>query len=170
MPAVVSDASVLICLGAVQQLQLLKEFYEEVYVPNAVWREVTAATGPRAGVTETLHAHQQGWLKIQTPNNRHLVSSLQTSLGAGEAEAIALASELRASLLLIDESDGRKQARVLGLTVAGTVGVLLRAKQVGKLQQLKPVLDILVQRHNFRVARHLYEEVLRQVGEAPLPL
>jgi len=114
MPAVVSDASVLICLGAIQQLQLLKEFYEEVFVPNAVWREVTTATGPRPGASETRHAFEQGWLKVQTPNNRHFVSSLQTALGAGEAEAIALASELRAGLLLIDESDGRKQARALG--------------------------------------------------------
>jgi uncharacterized protein len=169
MPAVVSDASVLICLGAVRQLQLLKEFYEEVFVPNAVWREVTAAAGPRAGVTETLHAYQSGWLKVQTPNNRHFVSSLQMTLGEGEAEAIALASELQAGLLLIDESDGRKQARALGLTVTGTVGVLLRAKQAGKIKELKPVLDKLVQQHNFRLSRNLFEEVLRQVGEIPLP-
>jgi predicted nucleic acid-binding protein len=170
MPAVVSDASVLICLGAVQQLQLLKEFYEEVFVPNAAWREVTAATGPRTGAAETLHAFQQGWLKVQTPNNPHFVSSLQSALGAGEAEAIALASELQAALLLIDESNGRKQAKALGLTVTGTVGVLLRAKQAGKLRELKPVLDTLVQQHNFRLARNLYEDVLRQVGEVPLPL
>jgi len=169
MPAVVSDASVLICLGAIQQLQLLKDFYEEVFVPNAVWREVTAATGPRAGASETLQAYQQGWLKVQTPNNHQLVSSLQTSLGAGEAEAIALASELRANLLLIDESDGRKQARALGLMIAGTVGVLMRGKQAGKIKELKPILDILIQQHNFRVARDLYKEVLQQVGEIPTP-
>ena len=157
----------MICLGAVQQLQLLKEFYGEVFVPDAVWREVTAAAGPRAGAKETLQACQQGWLRIQTPNNRPLASSLQTTLGAGEAEAIALASELGASLLLIDETDGRKQAKALGLTVIGTVGVLLRAKQLGNLKELKPILDLLVQRYNFRLARNLYDEVLRQVGEKP---
>lgn len=166
MPAVVSDASVLICLGAVQQLQLLKEFYGEVLVPNAVWLEVTAA-GPRAGVSETLNGFEQGWLTVQKPDNRQLVSSLQTSLGAGEAEAIALASQLQAGLLLIDESDGRNHAKALGLTVVGTVGVLLRAKQVGKLQELKPVLDTLIRKQNFRLSRSLYEEVLRQVGEIP---
>jgi uncharacterized protein len=167
MPAVVSDASVLICLGAVQQLQLLKEFYGEVFVPTAVWREVTAAAGPRAGVSETLLANQQGWLKTLIPKNRQLVASLQTALGAGEAEAIALAAEQHADLLLIDESDGRRQAGALGLTVTGTVGVLLRAKQVGKLKELKPVLDQLMQRHHFRLARNLYEDVLQRVGEFP---
>ena len=58
MPAVVSDASVLICLGAVGQLHLLKAFYEEIFVPDAVWREVTAASGPCTGATEALHAYQ----------------------------------------------------------------------------------------------------------------
>lgn len=56
------------------------------------------------------------------------------------------------------------------LTITGTVGVLLRAKEAGKLKKLKPILDILVQQHNFRLARNLYDEVLRQVGEAPPPL
>ena len=167
MPAVVSDASVLICLGAVQQLQFLKEFYAEVFIPDAVWLEVTAAAGPRAGAAETILAAHEGWLKVQTPRNRHLVSTLQASLGAGEAEAIALASELQASLLLIDESDGRRQASALGLTVVGTVGVLLRAKQIGKLKELKPILTGLIQQHNFRLGRSRYEEVLRQVGEYP---
>jgi hypothetical protein len=93
--------------------------------------------------------------------------SLQTKLDAGEAEAIALASELGASLLLMDESDGRNEARSLGLTVTGTLGVLLRAKQTGVLAALKPVLDTLIQQHCFRLGRALYEQALRQAGETP---
>jgi predicted nucleic acid-binding protein len=167
MSAIISDASVLICLGAARQLHLLREFYQEIMVPDAVWREVTAAGGSRAGANESLQARQQGWLKVQRPGNRSLVASLQTTLGAGEAEAIALAAELRATLLLIDESDGRRQARALGLVVTGTLGVLLLGKQRGRLPALKPVLDSLIQQHSFRLARGLYEQTLQQAGEAP---
>jgi len=167
MSTIISDASVLICLGAAQQLHLLREFYQEIIVPDAVWREVTGAAVSRAGAKESLQARQQGWLKVQTPGNRPLVASLQTMLGSGEAEAIALAAELHASLLLIDESDGRKQARALGLVVTGTLGVLLLGKQRGKVSALKPVLDALIQQHSFRLARSLYEQILQQAGEAP---
>ena len=167
MSAIISDASVLICLGAAQQLHLLREFYQEIIVPDAVWREVTAATAARAGAKESLQARQQGWLKVQTPANHSLVASLQTTLGAGEAQAIALAAEVHARLLLIDESDGRKQARALGLVVTGTLGVLLLGKQSGRVSALKPILDVLIQQHSFRLARSLYEQILQQVGEAP---
>jgi len=53
MPVVVSDASVLICLGAARQLHLLRDFYQEIIVPDAVWREVTVAVASRAGAKET---------------------------------------------------------------------------------------------------------------------
>jgi uncharacterized protein len=167
MPAVVSDASVLICLGALRQLQLLRDFYREILVPDAVWREVTITAASRPGAHETIQAGQQGWLMVRTPGNRALVTSLQTVLDTGEAEAIALASELGASLLLIDESDGRAQARSLGVPVTGTLGVLLRAKQVGTVPALKPLLDTLIAQHSFRLSRSLYEQALRQVGETP---
>ena len=129
MPAVVSDASVLICLGAVGQIHLLKDFFQEVFVPDAVWQEVTVGAAMRAGAKETVQARHHGWLQVQTPDNRALVASLQITLDAGEAEAIALASEIGAGLLLMDESDGRAEARSLGLQVTGTLGVLLRARQ-----------------------------------------
>ena len=167
MPAVVSDASVLICLGAVGQIHLLKDFFQEVFVPDAVWQEVTVGAAMRAGAKETVQARHHGWLQVQTPNNRALVASLQITLDAGEAEAIALASEIGAGLLLMDESDGRAEARSLGLQITGTLGVLLRARQVGMLPALKPVLDGLIQKHSFRLSRSFYEQALRQVGEIP---
>ena len=60
MSAVVSDASVLICLGATQQLYLLRDFYQKILVPDAVWREVTGAAASRAGAKESLHLQQAG--------------------------------------------------------------------------------------------------------------
>lgn len=167
MPAVVSDASVLICLGALRQLQLLRDFYQEILVPDAVWQEVTITAATRPGARETIQANQQGWLRVRTPSNRALVKALQTTLDMGEAEAIALASELSAILLLMDESEGRAEARSLGVPVTGTLGVLLRARQTEAVPALKPLLDTLIGQHHFRLARSVYEQALQQVGETP---
>ena len=62
-------------------------------------------------------------------------------LGAGEAEAIALAQEIPASLLLIDEADGRAIAGSLRLNLIGTTGVLVQARKVNAIPKLKPLLD-----------------------------
>ena len=96
-----------------------------------------------------------------------LVKQLQRTLDAGEAEAIALATDLPQSLLLLDDADARETALQMGLDFTGTVGVLMRAKRVGKLPALKPVLDRLMQQHRFRLSRSLYEEVLGRAGEHP---
>src|SRR5687767_11871502 len=126
MAVIVSDASVLVCLAAAKHVHLLREFYHQIIVPEAVWREVTA-TASLPGAQEACSANEQGWLIVRTPTNTALVTSLRSSLDEGEAAAIALASELHATLLLIDESDGRVAARNLGLAVTGTLGVLVRA-------------------------------------------
>jgi uncharacterized protein len=154
MPAVISDASVLICLGAVGQIDLLREFYTEVLVPPAVWAEVTSA-GARPGAAEAATARNDGWLKLRAPASTALIAQLHRTLDAGEAEAIALATELPESLLLMDDADGRETALQLSLDFTGTLGVLLRAKRAGKLPALKPVLDRLTQQHSFRLSQSL---------------
>ncbi len=106
MPAVNSDASVLICLGGAGQVDLLREFYAEVLVPPAVWAEVTSA-GTRPGAAEAHSAKIDGWLQLRTPAATPLLAQLQRTLDAGEAEAIALATELPGCLLLLDDADGR---------------------------------------------------------------
>src|SRR5947208_358227 len=130
MPAVISDASVVICLGAVGQIELLQQFYTEVLVPPAVWAEVTSAS-TRPGATEAQAARNDGWLQVRAPASTALLAHLHRTLDAGEAEAIALATELPQSLLLLDDADAREAALQLGLDFTGTVGVLLRAKREG---------------------------------------
>ena len=132
-----------------------------------MWREVTVAAASLPGAKETVRAKQEGWLNVRTPGQQGLVAMLRGSLDEGEAEAIALSSELRASLLLMDETEGRAAARAMGLEVTGTLGVLLRGKREGKVPILKPILDQLMHQHGFRLSRRLYEQVLGEVGEIP---
>jgi hypothetical protein len=144
-----------------------KSYTKAIIMPDAVWREVTAACGSLPGAQACVRAHQQGWLTVQTPGNHSLITHLKITLDAGEAQAIALAAELGASLLLMDETEGRAAAQTLGLAVTGTLGVLLRAKRVGKLTALKPIVDALMQQHSFRLSGSVYEQFLRQAGETP---
>ena len=169
MAVVVSDASPLICLSAIRQFNLLRFLYGEVLIPTAVWREITrvpafsSAASPQAAED----ARAEGWLQVMTAGNRPLVTQLETLLDPGEAEAIGLAVEHAPSLLLIDERDGRQVARTLKVPITGTLGVLLRAKTVGFVPAIKPLLTELVEQHHFRLHPSLLRQVLTEAGEAP---
>ena len=97
--------------------------------------------------------------------NRELVRALQQELDAGEAEAIALALETGAELLLMDERLGRETAAHLGLRYVGVIGVLVEAKHKGLVSALKPQLDALCDVAGFRVSGGLYRRVLQDEGE-----
>ena len=92
------------------------------------------------------------------------VTSLQTHLDRGESEAIVLAEELRADLVLMDESAGRRELAVRGIAFIGTVGVLMQAKQHGLIAALKPELDQL-RVSGFHLTDHVYRACLALVGE-----
>ena len=94
-----------------------------------------------------------------------LLSLLKNELDHGEAEAIALAKEIKAKLILLDERDARRIAKSLGLTVLGTVGILIQAKHTGKIASLQATLDLLMSKAQFRISDSLYNLALRTVGE-----
>ena len=98
-----SEALKLICRGAARQFHLLRDFYRELVVLEAVWHEVIVAEARRAGAGKTVRAREQRLLKVQAPGHRPLVESPRALLGAGEAEAIALATELHADHVLIKQ-------------------------------------------------------------------
>jgi hypothetical protein len=93
-----------------------------------------------------------------------LVNILLLELDRGEAEALALAAELKADLLLIDESKGRAIAARLGFVHIGLLGMLVQAKQRGLIVAVKPILDDLIARAGFWSAE-LYQRVLQAASE-----
>jgi uncharacterized protein len=156
---VISDSSSLIAIAAVGHLDLLRSMYGEVIIPPAVWNEVTKANRP--GVSDLV---QSDWIRVVAVSNPAGIV-FPSPVGRGEAEAIGLAVELRADLLLIDERRARKAALGLGLPVTGVLGVLLEAKKNGAIPAIKPILDQMAFVVAFRLKRSLYDAVLHAAGE-----
>lgn len=160
---VISNASVLIGLSSIGMLSLLRErFPEAILVPEAVWREVVDEGAERPGARELSTAN---WIKIQKINDKRMVRLLRAELDEGEAEAIALAHEVSADVVLLDERDARRAAMRMGLKVLGTVGVLLWGKQMGKFVSLREQLDALRFQGKFRISQRLYDRVVQEAGE-----
>lgn len=157
---VVSDTSPITNLAAIGQLDLLQKLYQKVVIPSAVYRELTASGGGHPGaVIQSLD-----WIEVKDVSNRLLVTALRIEIDEGEAEAIVLAQEMAADLLLLDERRGRLVAGRLGLRIVGLLGVLIDAKQTGLIPEIKPLLDELI-RFGFRIGQELYERVLQAAGE-----
>lgn len=159
---VVSDASPLIALAAVNQIELLRCLYGRVLVPEAVRREVVEQNPGAPGAAQVQTAE---WIQAEPVQDRILVEALRIELDRGEAEAIALAVERRADLLLMDERRGRSAAVRLGRRVVGVLGLLIEAKHKEHLPEVKPVLEALERDAGFRISRELYARVLAEAGE-----
>ena len=160
---IVSDATPIISLAKIDKLALLGQFYTEVILPNAVFSEV--CRNPAFAV-EAEAIRKCSFMKIKTANNPHSIKILKAvGLDLGESEAIALADTLPDPLLLIDERKGRLIAQNMGIKVIGTLGVLLQAKRAGLIEQIKPLLDTLVNA-NIRISEPLYRSILEQADEA----
>lgn len=160
---VVSNASPLINLARIGRLDLLERLYGRLVVPDAVWQEVVVDGDGQPGAAEIKAA---GWIRVRTVEDRRLVLSVQRELDPGEAEAIALALEMDAALLLMDERLGRESARYLGVRCTGLVGLLVEAKRKGLIPAVKPLLARLRDIAGFRLSNALVLRVLQDEGEA----
>jgi len=148
--SVVPDTSCLIALDALGQMKLLVTFYGVVTIPQAVAREFGSVV--------------PCWLQVRTVKNTSLIAALRRSLGPGESEAIALASEIPNSLLVLDDLRARRVASEMGLVLTGTLGLILRAKNEGVIASVDAALSQ-IERVGFRLSSDLRKEVLLLAGE-----
>ena len=151
---IVCDSSPIVALAACDKLDLLDKLFDKVFIPNAVFRELSVP-----GKLELQKITIWAQTKIAEVKNKHLVQAFNLILDIGESEAMALYWEKEADYLLIDEKKGRKIATYNGQKVVGTLGVLLLAKQKGFLNAVKPLIDLLKQL-DIRISDELYEKTL----------
>jgi len=166
MSQVVSNTSPLTNLASIGRLDLVKEQLGNVLVPSAVWIEMSALPhegGQRALIT----ARRVGWLRVVAVSDIALPASFRLiGLDAGESEAIALAHEQSAALLLMDEKKGRLAARRFGLKVTGALGILAAAYRSGNIESVKTEISRLQLEAGFFVSSEVVAHTLRIAGEA----
>jgi predicted nucleic acid-binding protein len=149
----------LIALVACDSLDLLKHLHQHVLVPTAVVDEFGRG-GPGGAIAAGLPA----WLDVRTLRGP-VPPMLVAHLDLGEASAIALALEARVPLVAIDERRGRLVARDVGLTVTGTLGLLLRAKRLGVIDAVAPRLSAMRQ-NGVWLGEALVRRVLAEAQES----
>lgn len=159
MPKVVSNTTPIISLLKLKCLDLLRQLYTQLYIPVAVYNEV------EAGKAKDFYTDLSkiDWIKIIEIQNKQAVKYF-LDLDSGEAEAIVLATELNADLIILDEKLGRFHAKHADLKVTGTIGILLKAKSVGLIQELKPLLNELTDKGVW-ISDKLKSQILLISGE-----
>ncbi len=160
---VISDASPILNLSAVGKLDILPQLFTSVIIPQSVFEEIAISGKGKPGAAELAGAPP--WAEVLPCHNNDLLKELTKKLDRGEAEAIALAVETKADLLLIDEKRGRAMARLYQIRVTGLLGVLLQAKRRGILSEIKSTLDDMRMKANFRVSEKMYKQILSVAGE-----
>ena len=158
---VVSDTSPLRALQHLGETNLLPHFYRSVLVPPAVARELLSPRGMGAPVDVT----SLPFVTVQAPTDAARVQYFRRQLDPGESEAIALAIEVQAEALLIDEFQGRAAATAAGLKIIGVLGILQRAKKEGLIDEVRSRMDRLRNDIQFFISDQLYDAVVRSAGE-----
>ncbi len=156
---VVSDTSAIISLVRINRINLLPQLFGKVVIPHAVKSELNKA---RFTNSEKKIIESADWLSAQSVT---LQIEFITDLDDGEREAIALAKELHADYLIIDEASGRQEANRLGLKTIGVLGLLVLAKKKGFIPMVKPELYSLINKSEFWLSEKLIAHILKQAGE-----
>ena len=155
---VVSDTSTITNLHQVNRLDLLRSLFGTIIIPPGVRRELYRIEGQQVEIEKL------AWIQTEYPKNQSLITELLEQLDLGESEALALAIELKADYLVIDEYKGRAIAETKGVKIVGLLGVLIAAKKDGHLTAVKPLIEK-IQSNGFRLNGSLINKVLTALGE-----
>jgi uncharacterized protein len=152
--SVVSDTTAITTLLKAEQGRLLQDMYGRVSVPQAVWDELKA-----------FHRQIPGFVELRpVGDSMHRLPGTEL-LGRGEAEALLLAKELNAQLLLTDDRKARLAARRLQIPCIGLVGMVVHAKQVGRIPSVRDLLQVIETKGGLYLSDTVITEALRLARE-----
>lgn len=158
---VVSNSSTLIALARINHLDILEKVVKKLIIPPAVYDDIVIKGAGKSGAIEVREAK---WIEKRNVSDQELVMRLNSILGLGESEAIALAKEIKADLVILDDDKARKAAISEGLRISGLLAFLVRAKEKGIIERVKPLMDEL-KRKGFFISENLYQDTIQKAGE-----
>lgn len=161
MLRVIVNSTPLIALSNIHRLDLLKKLYGEIFIPQAVFDEVTA----KADSACIEIKNHSDWIHVCSVKDQNEKRMYQAKLHAGEVEVMILAQEEpKASLVILDDNAAKKTAKFLGLTVTGTLGVILKAKKLGFIENVTELMNSLID-NGFYVTPEIQKMVKKEAGE-----
>lgn len=161
---VVTNSTPIISLAKIDKLHLLRDIFDKIYVPNAVYKEVVLKGKGRPGSKEIEEAE---WVASKEVYNITSKKHLLAYLDEGEAEVILLADELSADLVIMDERKGYEVlSNLLNIKVIGTIAILSMAKDLRLIENIKPYLDKM-KANGVWIDDQIYAISLKDVNELP---
>lgn len=156
---IISDTTTISNLFLIDKLWILQRLYKHIVIPKAVADELEKLKWGTNWLSNTQ------WIEQRTVTDTALVTVLTEVLDLGEAQAIALASECKADLLIIDELKGRNYAKKLNINVIGLIGILIQAKELAIIHSVKDVLNELKTKAGFWLNDELFKTALKLSNE-----
>lgn len=150
LKTVISDTSCFIVLSKINRLELLRELYGKIYTTSVI--------------AEEFGEPLPEWVIVEDVKELDKQRILETQIDKGESSAIALALEKKDTLVILDDYKARKLAVKLGLQITGTLGIIAKAKLLGKITSVKPVIAE-IKNTNFRISAELELLTLQQAKE-----
>jgi len=159
MRKIVSNTTPIITLLTISKLELLQQIYGKIIIPKGVYEEI------EQGKDKVFYTDlsKLEWITIKSIKDREPIKYLR-DLDKGEAEVIVLANEIKADLVIIDERLGREFAEYFNLKVTGTIGVLLKAKELGFIENIKPLINRMIE-NGIWINKKLIDKILYIANE-----
>lgn len=158
---IVCDTSPLILLAKIDRLELLFRLYTQTAIPISVLDEVRVRPTEETTAIESLVENQAIQIQRVSPQ---VLESVPADLGAGEREAIALAIETDANMIVLDDREGRRVARERELSVTGTIGVLVEARARDMVASVRKEMDRLIEAGMW-IDEAFYHRILQEFDE-----
>lgn len=161
MRKVISNSTPLIALNKISRLDLLEKIYEKIIIPCAVYEEVILESTTR---NKNDFIKKSAFIEIMEIKNVEAKDLFKTSLHKGEVEVMILAKEIAADLCIIDDLLARKHTKYHKINITGTIGVILKAKELGIINEVKPIIVELIN-VGIYIDDKLYKRVIKIAGE-----
>src|SRR4030042_3876709 len=137
---VIAEASVLFIFDKLNRFDILQKIYQNIYTTNEMLHEFNKPLPE--------------WIKVESVKDQKYLKFIRTQVDLGEASAITLAAEKDDALLILDDLKARKLARQLGMSFTGTLGMINKAKELGIIDKIKPLIEQL-RETDFRISENI---------------